>query len=83
MCYDNKCLKLAKFRYPQCAKITSPEMFETANCEIYLFAKKPGVQYTFKFKKYIYRFGLEINANALKLLLLNVKTDFCIKNSRI
>ena len=33
-------LKLAKFRHPQCAKITSREMFETANREIYQLAKK-------------------------------------------
>ena len=37
-------LKLAKFRHPQCAKITSREMFETANREIYQLAKK--TQYT-------------------------------------
>ena len=33
-------LKLAKFRNPQYAKITSREMFETANREIYQLAKK-------------------------------------------
>ena len=36
-------LKLAKFRHPQCAKITSREMFETANREknpVYTVVKK-------------------------------------------
>ena len=33
-------VELAKFRNPQCAKITSREIFETANREIYQLAKK-------------------------------------------
>ena len=38
-------VKLAKFRNPQCAKITSRKMFENANREICQLAKKkPGLQ---------------------------------------